>query len=49
MFDFSVFPMVFRMGTQNCPSKYRNLSLWKPILTWDTSMNLWLNSQIFQH
>jgi len=43
MFDFSVIPMVFRMGTHNCTSRFRNLSYRIPILKWDTSMNLWLN------
>jgi len=43
----SVFPKVFRIGTQNCTSKFHNLSCCKPILTWDTSMNLWFNFLIF--
>jgi len=34
----------FQKGTQNCASKFHNLSNSIPILTWDTSKNLWLNS-----
>jgi len=44
MFDFSVFPMVFGMGTQNSTSKFHNLGNLIPILEIDTSLNLWLNS-----
>jgi len=46
MFDFSVIPMAFRMGTQNCTSRFHKFSNLIPISTWDTSMNLWLNSLI---
>jgi len=44
MFDFSVFPMAFRIATQNCTFGFHNLGICIPILTWDISMNLWLNS-----
>jgi len=47
MSDFSVFPMAFRMVTQNCSSRFHNLSYRIPIFMWDTSMSLWLNSLIF--
>jgi len=47
MLDFSVFPMAFRTGAQNCTSTIHNLSYMVPIFKWDTSMNLWLNSLIF--
>jgi len=47
MFEFYLIPMGFRMGTQNCTSKFHSLSNWIPIYTWDTSMNLWLNSLLF--
>jgi len=43
MFDFSVFPMDFRMRTQNCTSIIHNLSYFFPISKWDTTMNSWLN------
>jgi len=44
LYESDVFIMVFSMGTQNCTSRFHNLSTYIPILTWDTSMNLWLNS-----
>jgi len=44
MLDFSVFPMVFGIGTQNLTSKLHNFANWIPILEVDTSMTLWLNS-----
>jgi len=44
MFDFSVFPMGFRMRPQNCTSRFHNFSYRSPILKWDTSMSLWGNS-----
>jgi len=47
MFDFSVISMAFRIATQNCTSKFYNLSNFIPILTCDTSMSLWLNSLMF--
>jgi len=43
MFDFSVFPMAFSIGSQNCTVKYQNMCNWIPILTRDTSMNSWWN------
>jgi len=47
MLDFSVIPMGFSIGTQNCSSRFHNLSFWFPILMWDTSMSLWWNSLMF--
>jgi len=44
MFGFSVFLMVFGIGTQNSTSKFHNLGNWIPILEIDTSMSLLLNS-----
>jgi len=46
MSDFSVIPMSFKMGNQNCTSRFHNLSYCTPILMWDTSMSLWWNSLI---
>jgi len=43
MFDFSVIPMLCRMGTKNCTSRFPNLSYCIPNLKWHTSMNLWWN------
>jgi len=39
MFDFSVFPIAFRMGAQVWSSKFHNLSYWTPILKWDTLLD----------
>jgi len=47
MFDFFLFPMVFGMGTQNCTSKFHNLSFWTPILKCDTFMSFELNYLMF--
>jgi len=44
--DISVFPLVFRMGTQKWTSSSHNLGKWIPILKWYTSMNLWWNTTI---
>jgi len=49
MFDFSVFPMDFIMGTKICTSTIHNLGNMIPIFKWDTSMSLWLNYLIFYH
>jgi len=43
MLDFSVFPMVCGIGTQNSTSKFHNFAYWIPILVVDTSMTLLLN------
>jgi len=37
----------FQKGTQNCTSRFHNLSNWTPILKCDTSISLWLNSLMF--
>jgi len=46
-FHISVFLKALRMETQNRTSAIHNFSYWIPILMWDTSMSLWLNSLIF--
>jgi len=47
MFKFSVFPVTFRIRSQNFTSNFHNLGNFFPISTWNTSMNLWLNSLTF--
>jgi len=32
------------MGTQNCTSKFHNLTYTIPILKWDAFMNMWIIS-----
>jgi len=47
MLNFSVFAMAFGMVPPKLHFICHNFSYWIPILTWDTSMSLWLNSLIF--
>jgi len=44
MIEFSVFPLAFRMGTQNWNSNFHNFVKWGPIQKWDISLSLWLSS-----
>jgi len=39
--------MVSGIETQKLAFKFHNLGNWIPILKWDTSMSLWLNSLIY--